>query len=352
MNKHVIIALAASLLFACEEEETPTPKPPTNKYQSGVLISNEGVFQTGTGTLSFYNRDSKTIANDIFLEENGVPVGNILQSVAQVGNSVYLVVNNSQKIIVADAGSMIQKAVITGFQSPRYFHAVSADKAYVTDWVSNTVAVVNLKTNTITSTIAVGSGPENMAQIGSSVFVTNSGGFGIDSTITIINSITDEVEGTFVVGPNPNSIQIDVNGSIWILCAGISDFVNPANDVAGKLLQVDRTNFTVTQSLTFPTKTDHPAKLEMNEAGTVLYYLSSGYGGQVFSLSISSSALPTSAFINGSFYALGIDPLNDDIYTSDPLDYNQRGDVYRFSKTAQPLDTVKAGIIPGNFLFR
>lgn len=120
-----------------------------------------------------------------------------------------------------------------------------------------------------------------MAQIGSSVFVTNSGGFGIDSTITIINSITDEVEGTFLVGPNPNSIQVDVNGSIWILCAGISDFVNPANDVAGKLLQVDRTNFTVTQSLTFPTKTDHPAKLEMNEAGTVLYYLSSGYGGQV-----------------------------------------------------------------------
>lgn len=48
---------------------------------------------------------------------------------------------------------MVQKAVITGFQSPRYFHAVSADKAYVTDWVSNTVAVVNLKTNTITSTI-------------------------------------------------------------------------------------------------------------------------------------------------------------------------------------------------------
>jgi len=347
----MILALAATILFACKKTTEPSPTP-TTKYGSGVLITNEGVFNTGSGTVSFYNRDAKSIENEIFQEENGVPVGNILQSATQLGDVLYLIVNNSQQIVVANAGSMKQETIITGFQSPRFMKAVSGDKAYVTDWVSNSVKIVDLRTKSITGSIPTGNGPENMAQIGTKLFVANSGGFGIDSTITVINTITDQVDGSFVVGPNPSSIQVDVNGNIWVLCTGISDWQNPLNDVGGRLVQVDRTTFTITQSIDFPNNTAHPAKLSLNEAGTVLYYLGSGYGGDVFKMSVSETSLPTSPFISGLFYGIGIDPLNDDVYTSDPLDYNQRGVMYRYSSTAQIIDSVRAGIIPSFFLFR
>jgi len=352
MKKCMIFALAATTLFACKKETEPGTPQPESKYGSGVLITNEGVFNTGSGTVSFYNRDNKSIENEIFQEANGIPVGNILQSAAQFGNAVYLVVNNSQQILVANAGGLKQEAVITGFQSPRFMKVVSGDKAYVTDWVSNSVRIVNVKTNSISGSIPTGIGPENMAQIGTKLFVANSGGFGADSTITVINTLTDQVEGSFVVGPNPSSIQVDVNGNIWVLCAGVSDWQDPTKDVGGKLVQVDRTTFTIMKSIDFPNNTDHPAKLSLNEAGTVLYYLSSGYGGDVFKMSISETMLPQSAFISGTFYGIGVDPLNDDVYTSDPLDYNQRGIVYRYSSNAQMIDSVRAGVIPGYFLFR
>jgi len=352
MKKTLIFALAATFVIACKKDTPPTPQP-TNKYGSGVLICNEGVFQTGVGTVSFYDREAKSIQNDVYQNENnGVPLGNILQSATQIGNKLYFVVNNSQQIVVANAGSMAHLSTISGLQSPRYLHAVSSDKAYISDWSSNSLAILNLKTNTISGSISTGNGPENMLQVGSRLFVSNSGGFSLDSTLTVINTITDDVEATYVVGPNPASLQIDVNGSIWVLCAGVSDWQNPANDKAGRLVQIDRTTGTIAQSFLFPNKSDHPAKLAINSSGTELYYLSSGYGGDVYKMNISNPALPTSPFISGTFYALGVDPANNEIYVSDPLDYNQRGTVYRYNTNAQIVDSVKAGIIPGNFLFR
>lgn len=353
MKNMIYLAMAAATLVACKPESTPIPPTPSIKYASGVLITNEGPFTSGSGSLSFYNRTAKEVENNIFQMANGYPVGNVLQSVFSylATNRAYLVVNNSQKVIVANLNSMKEVAEITGFSSPRYFTTVSGQKAYVTDWVSNTVKVVNLNTNAIYKSLPTGNGPDRMLVYGSRVFVANSGGFGVDSTLTVLNIINDEVQSTLVVGHNPNSMVIDANGQLWVLCGGINDYVTPANNTPGKLFKIDLGTFTVMEEFTFPDAIDHPTALTKNNAGTLIYWLSNSYAGNVVEMNISSPSLPTITKINGSFYGMAVDPSTDDIYTTDALDYQQDGVMYRFNNTGALLDSVRVGVIPGGFSF-
>jgi len=68
-------------------------------------------------------------------------------------------------------------------------------------------------------------------------------------------------------------------------------------------------------------------------------------------MNISAPSLPTATKINGTFYSLAIDPGTDEIYTTDALDFQQDGVMYRFNSAGAMLDSVTLGIIPGNFSF-
>ena len=58
----VLTALFAFSISSCKKDDDT----PSGKYSSGVFITNEGPFGTGTGTVSFINRDSNNIENNIF----------------------------------------------------------------------------------------------------------------------------------------------------------------------------------------------------------------------------------------------------------------------------------------------
>ena len=353
MKRISILVLFTVLVLACKKEDPkPTPQTP-GKYAFGVLISNEGPFSSGSGTLSWYDKTANAVENNVFQTANGLPIGSVFQSVYADAtlNRAYLVVNNSQKIIVTNLGTMKQTGQINGFSSPRFMLKTELAKAYVTDWVSNTVAVVNLNNNSITDTIPVGNGPERMLAVGNRVIVANSGGFGSDSTISVINALTDEVAATYVVGYNPNSMVTDANGTLWVLCGGINDFANPANSTPGKLVQFDLGTGSIIKELEFPTNTDHPVQLCRNKAGTLVYWLSNSYAGSVYEMNISAPSLPTAAKINGSFYAMNIDPLSDEIYTTDALDFQQDGILRRFNNSGSLMDSVRVGLIPGGITF-
>lgn len=353
MKNILYLASVAVILFACKPEPAPIPPTPSIKYAQGIFISNEGPFSSESGSLSFYNRDTKTVENNIFQTANGYPVGSILQSVFsyQATNRVYLVVNNSQKVIVANLNTMKEVAEITGFSSPRYFTTVSSQKAYVTDWVSNTVKVVNLQTNAIDKSIPTGQGPDQMLVYGSNILIANTGGFGIDSTLTAINTFTDAVENTLQVGHSPNSMLVDANGQLWVLCGGINDFNDPTNNTPGKLIKIDLATFSVSNVYTFPNTVDHPVGLTRNNAGTLLYWRNNNYAGSIYEMNISAASLPTSPKISGTFYTMAIDPASDEIYATDALDFQQDGIMYRYSNAGALIDSKVVGVIPGGFSF-
>ena len=210
------------LFSSCKKEAEITTTTSTTAYENGVFITNEGKFGEGTGTVSFFNRSTKTVSNDLFQNINGRPLGNVLQSMEVFNNKGYLLVNNGSKIEVVTMTDFKESGVIKDLIMPRYFLGIDNNKAYVSQWgtggIEGSIKVINLNDNTISKTISTGKGPEVIVKVGNSVYVANSGGFANDSTVSIISTIDDSVIKTLVVGYNPNSLQVDANGKIWVLC--------------------------------------------------------------------------------------------------------------------------------------
>ena len=263
----------------------------------------------------------------------------------------------NSKIEVVNSTNFKSLATISGLSLPRYMLAVNANKAYVSQWGSSGVGkgirVVDLTNNTAGSLIPAGNGPEKMLQNGNLVYVVNSGGLDFDSTVTIINSNSDAVVANIVVGDNPNSIVLDKNGKIWVLCGGVIDYITPANGIPGKLVRIDPTSNTIEASFTFVSHSEHPLNLCTNTTKDKLYFLGNLYSlGSLYSMDITAGALPTTPLINRNFYSLGIDPVTNQIFAGYAPTFSSNGWVLRYSPAAALLDSFQVGIIPSGFCFQ
>jgi YVTN family beta-propeller protein len=350
-------AAGTLLLTACDPKENATP---AGKYENGVLIVNEGPFQNGTGTISYFNRTAKSVEDDIFQTVNGRPLGNVVQSVSIHNGRAYIVVNNAGKIEVADAKDFTSVGVITGLVMPRYFLGINEQKAYVTQWgtggVNGSVLVVDLQTNAVTKTIPTGRGPERLLNVAGTVYVVCGGGFGEDNRVTVINANTDEVITDITVGENPNNIQLDDGGRVWVSCGGKKVFGNPAQNTAGSLVRISTPvslampSNRVELTLPFADVNGTPAEMTINKAKNTLFYT---FAGKVYRQDVNTPTLNTTPVINRSFYELGIDPADDVLYAADAGDYNSNGKAIRYNPaTGSSIDSVQVGIIPGGFTFR
>ena len=161
MKKLAFILFCVFVFFACKKDE-PTP---ASSYGSGMIILNEGAFGTGSGSISFWDRVSKKTVNDVFgLENQDAKLGNILQSMTQVGNDYYFIVNNANKIVITDKEFKF-KSEIKNLSLPRY-GVVNNGKLYVSQWgndgISGTLAVIDLASNTILKEIPLALCPTYM----------------------------------------------------------------------------------------------------------------------------------------------------------------------------------------------
>lgn len=352
----LVVSFAMTMaISACKKDDpqAETPATPTpSAYESGVFVTNEGPFSNGSGTISYFDKTNSTVSNDIFQSKNGYPLGSIVQSMAIYNSKGYIVVNNAGKVEIVDAGTFASVGVVSGLNSPRCFLGVNSTTGYVSEWgadgMTGAVKVVNLSTNTVTSTIATGKGAENMLKVGNKVYVACGGGFGNDSVITVIDALTNTVTGTIEVGENPKSLQVDANGKIWVLCAGkfALDF---SLEKPGSLVRIDPTADSVELSLPLTSTYSQPFHLVINAAKTSLYYT---FDSKVYTQSANSSTLNTTAVISRNFYSLGIDVANDYIYGGNAGNFSANGNVLRYNASGTVIDSFAVGIIPGGFCFK
>ena len=341
-----------ALFYSCDADKIDEPVPSPGAYGKGIYISSEGPFQTGTGTISYLNRDTKKMDNDVFMKVNARPLGNIVQSLSIWKGRAYVVVNNASKVEVTNASTFKSVGVINGLSSPRYFVGYTAGKGYVSDW-SDKVHVVNLQTNAIEKSISTGGkGPDRMLLSGNRLYVLNSGGWDVDNLLSTINTENDQLVDTLRIGDRPTGIVKDAAGMIWILCSGkgFNGWPQPG-DTKAKLLKIDPSVMQIVQTLEFPSADLHPEFLVINESGNKLYYL---YHGGIYELPTSSASLPSLPLIPSSvsFYALGYDPVLKQILVSDPIDFSQNGWIKRYNAlNAAIIDSFQVGVIPGNFFF-
>ncbi len=83
--------------------------------------------------------------------------------------------------------------------------------AYIPNFSTNTVSVIDLTTNTVTDTISVGASPFGVcvSPDGTKVYVSNQN----DNTVSVINTANNTVLSTIPVGVSPEGLCISADGS-------------------------------------------------------------------------------------------------------------------------------------------
>ncbi|MBT8296698.1 MAG: YncE family protein, partial [Maribacter sp.] len=288
--KNVVFALALGAIFmACEKDDDPTLVP-LGAYGNGILVSNEGPFNNGTGTVSFVSGDLTETESAIFNTVNNANLGNVVQSIGFADDYAYIIANVSNTITVVDRYTFERVTVITeGLNNPRYFLYANG-KGYVTNWgdpndvTDDFVAIIDLSSNKVSSSIPTDFGPEKLVLSNTSIYVAHQGAYGQNNVISVIDANSDEVTTTIPVVYVPNSMQIDSEGYLWVLSGGKPAYTQ--DETAGGLTKINTANNSVDISLDFETD-EHPGYLGLD--GSKLYYI---LNGELYSMATSAATLP------------------------------------------------------------
>jgi hypothetical protein len=351
-----VIILITTVAVSCHKSpirETSVnqgnPTPPAS-YKNGTIVINEGNFNWGNATITFYNDSSKAVSQDVFKAVNGRSLGDVAQSMGIYNNRGYIVVNNSNTVEVVSMTDFSSLKSIKGFNSPRYILFIDSTKAYVSNLLHD-ISVVDLKSMAIGKSISTQSWTEGLIKYNNLVFATCIGNYSEpsskrDAKVIIIDTKSDVIIDSIKTGVEPLGIVMDKKQKIWVLCTGGYD-----NYETPTLLRINPDIRVVEKVFTFPASNDTPSRLCINNTGDTLYFLKNG----VFQMSVNATAIPDQPVIpsNGRvFYGLGIDPKNGTIFVSDAVDFVQTGYVYQFNQvTGAQLSKFEAGRIPGSFCF-
>jgi len=343
-----VILLVVMFTTACSDNNDG-PDEPQGDYEKGYFVTNEGPFQNGSGTITFVGDDGQ-VSQNVFKTVNSEDIGNILNSMTIAEDKGYIVVNNSNKIVVVNKYTMEKEAEIKGdaIVNPRFL-VVNDGKGYISNWGDpnnsndDFITVISLETNTVLETISVGEGPEKLIVDADKLYVCLQGGYGSNNKVVVIDTSNDTVITNLTVGDVPNSILADNNGDLWVLCGGNPSYTG--NETPGFLYKITPGN----NALSFIEfeGTEHPSLLN-SESGMLFYTLN----GKVYQMNNSDNVLPSEgiAGLDGFYYSMNI--RNGDLYATDAADYNSEGTLKIFNiSSGSLLETINTGIIPGQVVF-
>ncbi len=343
--------IAMALVSCSKKNDTPQPAPqPATK---GLFVLNEGTFTYANSSLSFYDFEKNEAENNLFFRANNAPIGDVGQSLALIGDDLYIVVNNSKYIYKVDAKTIIYKAKIEGFTSPRYMLQVNNDKAYVSDLVSTGFWVLNLN-NLSKSFVETGNTTEAMVKVGNEVFMSNwsnyyTGGVSSNRTIQVIDCVNDELVDEIEVAKEPSAMVVDKNNHIWVSCSG--DYMPPCEPA---IICIDAATHQVIKHFDLA-EGSYPSGLAIDGAGENIFFMNGGYGTlNVYKMSVDATEIPETPFITTDsrvFYNLKVNPQNGDIYVTDAKNYVVNGDLLRYSSNGTLLGSYEMGLIPSYMLF-
>ena len=320
--------------------------------ERGLFICNEGNFQYGNATLSYYDPTTKTVENEIFYRANAMKLGDVAQSMIIHNGIGWVVVNNSHVVFAIDPTTFKEVGRITGLTSPRYIHFVSDDKAYITQIWDNRIFIINPKRYEVTGYIEVpdmtseqGS-TEQMVQLGRYLYVNC---WSYQNRLLKIDTETDSIVAELEVGIQPTSLALDCNGKLWTVTDGGYEG-SPYGYEAPSLYRIDPESFTIEKQFSFR-KGDAPSEVQINGRGDTLYWIND----DIWSMSVDADRVPVRPFLDSRgtiYYGLTVDPKSDEVYIADAVDYTQQGKIYRYSTSGELLDEFYVGIIPGAFCWK
>ncbi len=325
--------IATLTLASCSDDEGVDLQP-IGDYQNGILVINQGGFGTGDASVSFLSDDLSVTENNIYENTNNNLLGDLGQSIAFNDNLAYIILNGSNKIEIVNRYTFVSVGSIdTGLENPRYM-AFANGKAYVTNWGDATdsnddyVAVVDLNSNTISSTIAVLEGPERIINVNGSLYITNKGGYGYGNTVTKIDS--NNTVTTISTGDIPDEIVLDNDNNLWVLCEGSPNY--SGNETDGSLIKINTNDDTISKTIDFGKNTFESSILYEN--GSIYFY----NAGEIYKMNEDEVSLPSNPIITQNLDYGSMAIKNNMLYGTLPNYTEGTSDIYIFDLDTNTLE--------------
>ena len=343
---------ATHMIVGCMEWDYGKESEEFESSETGLFITNEGNFQYGNASLSFYNPDTKEVQNEVFVRANGMKLGDVAQSMTIYDDKGWIVVNNSHVIFAIDLKTFKEVGRIEDLTSPRYIHFLNEEKAYVTQIWDNRIFIVNPKKYEITGYIQIpdmtmeSGSTEQMVQYGKYVYCNC---WSYQNRIIKIDTETDKVVDEITIGIQPTSLVMDKYNKMWTITDGGYEG-SPYGHESPSLYCIDAETFKVEKKFTFEFG-DWPSEVQLNGARDTLYWINN----DIWRMDVKASRVPVRPFLeyrDTKYYGLTVDPVSGEVYVADAIDYMQQGMIYRYTPQGELVDEFYVGVTPGAFCWK
>jgi hypothetical protein len=302
------------------------------------------------------------------------PLGDVGNDLQFINGKLYTVLDNSDKIVVETPSTVIDDRIFildqggfgknnaqldlwdwkdstlsTNFytstptatiafpakSAPWKIMQISATEALAAEFYTGQMAVVNLTSNTITSSIQIGAGQNSLAILGSNVYATTG-----SNTLVSIDKSQKIVIAQKWIGDTPMQVVADTGRNMLIvLTTG-----NYSPKTPGKILWVNPISLAVIDSIVIDTM--HFIN-ELVPAGNKMYIL---YGDGVKILDLATHTLSTDPLFTKSYYGGFFDVFKNVLYLGTAVDFQSNDVVDIFDLNSHSLKrTLKVGIAPAFF---
>lgn len=352
----LLAALFITFTTACSDDDGPIDEEPEQGIEA-LLILSEGTWGKNESTLSRYDIEMGEIIKDYFRAVNQRRLGDTGNDMIRYGSKIYIVVNGSSIVEVVDAvtGKSLRQIAMKqedgSAKQPRQI-ASHDGKVYVTSF-DDTVTRIDSVSLQIDGTVEVGLAPEGIVIKNNKIWVANSGGLnyenGYDNTVSVIDALTFKEEKKIKVGTNPANLQADNQGNIYVSVLGNRMSDDPENYIPPAFKRINPASGVVTtiEEVTSPDR----FVIWDNKA----YIISSSYGNpykvvvyDCFKEELVSDNFVTDGTELGIIYNIAADEKTGDIFLMElDSDYTAPGSVHCFSNEGKLKYTVpRVGINP------
>ena len=372
----LLLTLLTSLVFTSCRDDDVVAYPISNDtgHQTkteyiGLYVLNEGNMGSNKCTLDYLDLATGVYTRNIFPSRNPgqvMELGDVGNDIKIYGSSLWMVVNMSNKVEVADALTAVSRGHVN-IPNCRFL-AFHEGYAYISSYVGEInkesvlggVFKVDTASLQVVGKVTVGYQPEELAVSGGKLYVANSGGYqalqgkGYDHTVSVIDLSTFTKERDIHVAPNLSLLRADRHGRLWVTSRG-----NYA-DSPSRLYCLEKNT---SGEMALADSIDIPVS-GMTLQGDSLYYYGTSYDAQwqptsTFGIINTNTRkvmndhliMPPADNPIKTAYNILVHPVTGDIYVMDATNYVSSGKLYCFGQGGDFKWVTWTGDIPGHGVF-
>ncbi|NDV78967.1 DUF5074 domain-containing protein [Dysgonomonas sp. 511] len=194
------------------------------KFKYGTFVLNEGNMTTENGSLTFISPKG-VITDSAYFKVNGTELGSVCQDLFIADNKIYIVAQNSQKLVVANAETLVKEAVyndeLSTLSWPTHV-AVLDDEAFIRD--NRGVYSFNTSTKELKLLKGTSGALKNrMAKVGNKVFVP------ANKSVLVLEAGKDSISHKIEFDANVSGVIKTSDNNIYVSTTGTPHKITKIN---------------------------------------------------------------------------------------------------------------------------